>query len=249
MLLLYDILHIKSGFGNKDVRILWISNNYETCFTIELNVSKIIVEKRKINEIEDLIKDNVIELYNDSQQYAITMDENLSNSAKIHFDKAFEVVKYIFEQQNEPYIFDCHIRRKIILDASQKFNMSQTVIYKYLRQGGKLKSSLIPNFCNCGCPGEEKKYNIKSGRVSFEEMLSGKKSGVIVDEDMKEIFHIVIERYFNKPKERTLTKVYDLMIKDFFSYIDNGERKVYDKSEIPTFRQFEYWYYKNRNLE
>lgn len=250
MLLVNDILHIKSDSGYKDVRILWISSNYETCFTIDLNISKIIIVERKINEIEDLIKDDVAELYNDSKQY--TLDEYLSDSAKIRAEKAFEVVTYIFEQQSEPYLFDSHIRRKVILDAKQKFKVGQTVIYKYLRlfwQGGKLKNSLIPNFSNCGGLGEEKNYNKKTGRVSFEEMISGKRSGVIVDKDMKVIFQKVIDRYFNKTKERTLTKAYDLMIKDFFTYIDNGKKMVYDKSKIPTFRQFEYWYYKNRDLE
>jgi hypothetical protein len=250
LFLLNDVIHFK-GSDDRYERILWISSNNEECTTIELNTTKIILINRNIDELNQLRNDEVAELCNENfRTLSFYVDKNLSKGDKIRSDKAYEVVKYIFEQVKEPYLFNVHIRRKLILEASQEFDISDVAVYKYIRlywQGGKTKNSLIPNYRNCGCIGQEKSYKTKTGRWNSNEIITGNKEGVIVNKEIKSIFETTINRYFNNDKEISLSKAHELMKADFFT--DKSTGKVVGDSKIPTLRQLRYYYHNTRNLK
>ncbi|WP_312700910.1 hypothetical protein [Sedimentibacter sp.] len=250
LFLLNDVIHFK-GSDDSYERILWISSNNEACTTIELNTTKIILTNRNINELNQLRNDGVAELCNDNfRELNFYNEKELKLKDEIKRDKAYEIVKCIFEQEKEPYLFNAHIRRKLILEACQKFNVSDVVVYKYLRlfwQGGKTKNSLIPKYRNCGCIGQDKNYKLKTGRWSDIEIFNGEKEGVIVDKQIKSIFETTINRYFNNDKEINLSKAHELMKMYFFT--DKSTGKVLDASKIPTLRQLRYYYHNTRNLK
>ncbi|MFT8347318.1 hypothetical protein [Clostridium saccharoperbutylacetonicum] len=250
--LVNDILLFRDDCEGVKERILWISPDYKVCITIELHVTKLNIRNRFIEEMHVVYDVGAVELIDDELSLQMILSEDLDDGVRAHRDKSFEVINYILEQQNEPYIFDRHKRRKVVLDASRKFNITDVVIYKYLRlfwQGGKIKNALMPNYYRCGAAGKERNYTRKPGRTSNEALVFGKKEGVIIDKEIKTIFQTCIDRYYKNPKERTLTQVYDLMKKDFFSKILNGEVKVFDKIKIPTFRQFQHWHDNYKDFE
>lgn len=168
-------------------------------------------------------------------------------------DKAYEIITEIHK---EPDIYDSSKRRQLILSASEKFNTSEKTIYKYLKRywkGGKNKNALIPEFKNCGGRGKEKSSNrIKRGRP--RRYISDNKAGINVDDKIKKIFKISLEKYYYNNKQNSLTTAYELMKKEFFTEeykIKNGIKVpiLKDINEIPTIGQFRYWFEKERNIK
>jgi DNA-binding protein Fis len=248
-----DIIRAKYDNMESLERILWISNDNKNCIMIQMNVDKLIFNTKSINEIEKLFHEGICTLYKDSIDITKSMDTNLTPIAIAYRDKAYEAIKYIFDQDDEITIFTNSKRRsQIIKNTSKKFNLTVSVLYKYLRlflQGGKLKNALLPKYDLCGSKGNVKNNIKKSGRKSYEEIITDKTRGVVIDDTIRTKFRMAINRYYKKNNSRTLTQTYELMIQDLFSEIIKGEIIVYDEDKIPTFRQFSYFYYNNRNLE
>lgn len=228
-------------------RILWIDSKYQYCFTIKLHTNKMIIQRKEIRDIED-----TIEISTDITNELISIEDDFEKKHKDSMEKKFEIIKYIMSECPEPYIFDRKYRGKVIIDATNKFNLSNTVIYKYLRlyfQGGKLKSSLLPKYSNSGGAGKERVFSRKTGRHSYEEIISDKKIGIIITDNIKNIFEMVLNKYYRNQKEISINQVYKLMIKDYFSDIIDGELIVKNKYQIPTFNQFYYWVKNKRNIK
>lgn len=251
MLLKNDIICIKEKDKEEFERILWISE--DLCITITMNVDKLLLNKRTINEFEKLIDEGICELYKENLGLNKLFDDYISPVSLEYRDKAYEVMKYIFEQEEEIVILmNPKKRSNIIKNAKKIFNLSTPTIYKYYRlylQGGKFKNALLPEYCLCGAKGKVKNWTVKSGRKSYEEIVTDKKRGVVLDDYIRTKFEVSINRYYKKGDTRTLTQTYELMVLDFFSNAEDGEIKIKKEDEIPTLRQFKYFYYKNRDLE
>jgi len=93
-------------------------------------------------------------------------------------------------------------------------------------------------------------YNINI--PAFCVNLNG--DGINVDEEIKRIFRIAINRFYYSSAKHSLTMTYELMLKEYFN---DGHRMVDGKkipllkssSEIPTFGQFRYFFEKERNIK
>lgn len=234
-------------------RILWIGHDSKNVVTISIfeNVYKFKI--RMMEEILDGIKDGYIKIIDDDPLKRLVIDEDISDKNKELRDKAWEIVSSIMV---EPDIYDSKKRRKMILSASKKFNVSERTIYKYLQryfQRGMNRNALLPDFDNCGGKSKEKKNGMrKRGRPKRFNDIVGE--GINITDDIKRIFRIALNRYYYTNRQNPLTVTYQLMIRDFFSEefkIQNSVRIPIIKpiGEIPSFNQFKYWFYKERNLK
>ncbi|MBU5317732.1 Mu transposase C-terminal domain-containing protein [Clostridium bornimense] len=247
-----DILRcIKDG---SKIRIIWISDNNSNCYAIELNTEVLNIIELSVEELKDSLLSNEYEIDDDvySEQNIVIDINSLKEKSRERLENAYNIVQYLLE--NEPHCYRKSYRRKIILEAKEKFNVSERVIYKYFRkylQGGKLIYSLVDDYRNCGGGGKNKRCGDKKrGRPSYITMATGEKTGINVDDDIRNIFKISIARYFKNRRQRSLTKTYELMLKDFFSIKEeDGTKKVKDVNEIPSLNQFKQWYYKNVDEE
>lgn len=253
LLLKNDIIITKRGDVEEFERVLWIGENNELCITITMNMGKLLLNERSISEFENFIDEGICELYNENLELDKLFDDYISPASIMYRDKAYDAIKYIFEQEDEIVILTNSKRRSdIIKSASNKFDIVVSVLYKYFRlylQGGKLKNAVLPKYNLCGAKGKVKNNTIKSGRKSYEEIVTGKTIGIVLNDDIRNTFKVSINRYYKKYVSRTLTQTYELMVKDFFSEIIDGEIKIFDDDKIPTFRQFKNFYYANLNLE
>ncbi|WP_286161359.1 Mu transposase C-terminal domain-containing protein [Clostridium sp. KNHs214] len=72
--------------------------------------------------------------------------------------------------------------------------------------------------------------------------------GINITDDIKTHFEIAINKYYRKKNKMSLKETYNLMLKDFYSdsYIEDYEVKhrIWDKTRIPTYGQFYYWFKK-----
>ncbi|KOA19831.1 transposon Tn7 transposition protein TnsB [Clostridium homopropionicum DSM 5847] len=243
-LLVNDILNYNDSNEIIRERILWIDEKYEYCFTIQLDTNKTIIKEKLIKQLINAIENNSVEISTDSISELVYIDNEYIKKYKDSIDKKFEIINYAISKSPEPYIFYHKYRGKVVEAASTKFNLSKTVIYKYLRlywQGGKIKFSLIPKYNNCGAPGREKNFSKKTGRPSYEEKILNKKIGIPITEEIKDIFQKTLDKYYRKPNEMSLRLVYKLMIKDFFTEVSNGQLVVKSRYQIPNLNQFYNW--------
>ncbi|EPY2305220.1 hypothetical protein ACXATD_000848 [Clostridium sporogenes] len=293
LLIVNDI--IKFTLNNRMERILWINYKCNLCITIELETNHIHINQREISDIIDGIEDKIIKLLVEDTNFYITNNENISNKNKELLEKSWEIVQFIASEEKEPdVLIDKKFRRMLVVQAKEKFERGDKVIYKYLRkywQGGKVKTSLLSGYYKCGGRGKrkvlgEKKVgrpnkisiylkklndfsisklekemyykNILGEEINLELQSIDKiidiYNGVNITEEHKKNIDTAIKRYYLNSKELPLTKVYELMIKEFYSYDvndnDDLNKNVIAFNKIPTFEAFKKYYYKNyRNKE
>lgn len=232
-------------------RVLWIDyfNTFAYLLRIDKNTCK--PQLKKVEEIIDELKNGYIEVVEDYENINVINENDIPIKYKDMRDRAWEIIKYIYQ---EPYIFDTARRRKLIVEGSRKFNLSERVIYKYLKrfwQRGKCKNALLPNYYRCGGKGKEKNSSsIKRGRPKKYSEITG----INIDNDIKHIFNIAIEKYYYSSKQNSITMTYELMMKEFFTEdfkIENGIRipLLKDSNLIPSIGQFRYWFNKERNIK
>lgn len=135
----------------------------------------------------------------------------------------YEVVSFLL-QNNE--IFYKETRDKIIKNAMDRYNVGYSTVKRLLcnyLKSGKNKSSLIPNYKNCGAKGKERIRKTNAGNL-------------IIDYNMKEIIRRGINKYYNTSKKNTIKQCYELTMRDYL--------KVNPNHPIPTLKQYYYWFEK-----
>lgn len=257
MLTVNMVIQTAQGNGEKTVeRVLWINTDYSIAVLIDINANRSTPLFKDVEDITQLIEDGkAIILTEDPYQMFIT-EEEIKEKERLVRDKAWEIIKTIAEKENEPEIFDAKRRAELVKEASRNFGISEKTIYKYLRrfwQRGKNKNALLPDFKNIGGKGHEKKITDKKrGRPrKFKDIVG---EGVNVDEKTKRIFSIALNKFYFTKKGNSLKTAYELMRKEFYAdgfKVDGGVEKPLIKSsmEVPTFGQFKYFFYKERNLK
>lgn len=121
-------------------------------------------------------------------------------------------------------------------------------------QRGMNKNSLTPDYVNSGARGQERNLlNKKVGRPKKADYYGEITEGINITEDVKIHFEVAINKYYRNNKKANLTETYTLMLRDFYSdsFMENNQikYKVWDECRIPTYRQFYYWYRKNKDIK
>lgn len=233
-------------------RILWMDREFDEVYVININVDKFPF-KRKLSYIEESIRHRIAYIDINDTYKRFLNDDELSNAEKKIRDDAWKVIADVVNL--EPNIFDKKYRTNIIRELAADTGIHENNIKRYLRrywQRGMTKNALLPDYYLCGAAGNERNAGkSKRGRKRKAVLNS---TGINVDEEIKKIFKIAINRYYYKSSKKTLTLTYEYMIKDYFSEdyrIDNGVKKpiIKNKNEIPSLNQFRYWFNKERNIK
>ncbi|UZP03730.1 transposase [Clostridium botulinum] len=165
------------------------------------------------------------------------------------------IQRYWIEYKNE--IINKSKRSKAlknICDESNKGMIKVKRLFSRFWQRGMNKNALIPDYNNSGGRGKEKKLStLKIGKPRKADYYGTIFEGVNITDDIKKHFEISINKYYRNNKKANLKETYTLMLRDFYSdsYKENGEIKhrVWDKSRIPTYQQFYYWFKKNEDIK
>lgn len=235
----------------KTYRILWLSITSNILYAIELNSNGMPISK-KVSDLQKQLDNAEIEIIKDSRIAAALPDEFLRKQDIRFRDSVWETICQLVEC--EPEIYDRNSRGRMIQDAAIEKNVSYKTLYNYIKKywkGGKTKNAFLPNYKNCGAKGTERySVNSKIGRPS----KYGSGSARNVDDEIKIIFEKAIKKYYHNRNEYPLSTVYELMLKDNFTTPieqtdGNIKYELFDESEIPTLRQFRYWYSKTYSTE
>ncbi|MCL2427229.1 MAG: Mu transposase C-terminal domain-containing protein [Oscillospiraceae bacterium] len=239
----------KSKINGDEFRVLWISFEDDLAYVFNLANNKLPVSTYLTKLIEQLENGEIQKRIDDPYINTIP-EEAITKNDKLFRDSVWNLVKDIVE--DEPAIYDRVLRGRMLDERSKVHNVTKNTLYKYLRwywQRGKTKNSLLPQIHKRGGKGKTRKLSDKKiGRPSQYTTTIGKN----VDEATKQIFAKAVKKYYHTRREYSFKAAYELMIKEFYTEpIEQAcgtiQNELLAPNEIPSLRQFQYWYSKTYN--
>jgi len=219
--------------------ILWIASDGSHGYWYNLSSTSLTPLKFIVYDVEAGITNGNYET--DIFTFQLRSEETLSIKERDIRDKRWDIIKQIVEI--EPEIYEKNSRMQLMRDASEISGASLRGIYRLLDcywRSGKSKNGLLPLYSNCGAKGNPTK-EVKP--------QAERKNGKALTESDYSNFERAINKYYLTREKRSLTSTYEKLLQD--SYTTNagdGRLKLLSSSEIPTLRQFQYWYSKNSDI-
>ncbi len=230
----------------REYRILWASKEQDIAYIYALACDKLPM-KVGFRELEAQIMDGTLsEQHVDRYSKAVCEDELPESYKKVRDAIWQKVEKLVYR---EPEIYDRHQRGKMIAELKAD-GIEPKSIYRYLKrywQRGKNKNAFLPDYQHSGtCSEGAASSRKRKGRLP-------KYGGTLtrnVDEGTKRIFEKAVRKYYHTRKEYSFKAAYELMVKEHYTkpvvQPDGTTRlELLDAEEIPSLRQFRYWYSKH----
>jgi hypothetical protein len=240
--------HLDSG---EEFRVLWTSQEDDLAFVINLKGSPL-PEPRILSYLNELLQTKEIQIRQDDPYVTGIPDPSISQKEKERRDSVWDLIKDAVG--NEPAIFYKQLRGGIVKALVDALGISKMTIYHYLKrywQRGKNKNAFLPDYRNCGAKGKQKNMtNKKNGRPS----IYGEPSNKVVDEATRQVFAKAVKKHFHTRKEYSFKSTYELMIKEHYTKaVEQPDGTIRNElvvhNEIPTLRQFQYWYSKTYGVK
>lgn len=120
-------------------------------------------------------------------------------------------------------------------------------IFTRFWQRGLNKNALLPDYMYSGGKGKERQLTTKN-KVGRPRKYTSIVNGINITEEVKKQFNYVINKYYRKKEQFSLTDTYNYLLREFYAdkYYEGNilKFKVWDASRIPTYTQFYYWFKK-----
>lgn len=203
-----------------------------------------------INKIEEDLEQGRAVIVEDTLLSKISED-SLNEIEREKRDFAWQVVSHILSKCCGANIFISKCRTKVIKEIIKEYNISYNTAKSYLLRyykNGQTRMGLVPLYNNCGGRNKEKAISEKKrGRPSAVK-------GININQDIKKMFNVGLNKYYYNERMNSFRTVYELIIRDNFVkeyVIENGEKIpiLKERSEIPTYNQFLYWFRQFNNLQ
>jgi len=134
-------------------------------------------------------------------------------------------------------LFDKRERNKLISVLLEQTDKPRLYVIRQLRrywQRGMAPNALVPDYRNCGGKGKLRREN--ENKVGRKRSVTPG-SGVVINEEIADIFRTVIEGFFLTNEKLPLAAAKDKAIGLF-----KASNPKADKSSVPTMAQFRYFY-------
>lgn len=238
--------------GEERIRIINVDRNKERAFYVSLDIKLCTIKSEDLNKFEEEIGNNI--LIKISDPYLRKVDENkISEIEKEKRDFYYVAIAEVWNKRKSEFL-DKKTRTEVIEEISKVSNIPIITVKRILCrfwQRGMAINSLLPDYKNSGARGKTRKLEkVKVGRPKKAGYYGEIIKGINITEDIKRQFQLAISKYYRNRK-MSLTETYNYILRDFFSdpIVQNGEKSfiVWDKSRIPTYDQFYYWFKKFEN--
>lgn len=246
---------IKRIEGNINIfeRVLWVDEKNEIAFLIEVYSNKWPYAKA-VKNISEAFDNGEFEVVTDPM-IRIVGEKDIPDKDKDIRDKANKTIEFVLQHTPEPDIFYSERRVTAIKETCKALLISESSVKRYLKKywkNGMCINALLPDYYLCGTSQDRKVGIKKLGRPKKYADIVGE--GINVDDEVKRVFRLALDKYYYTKKKNTLKTVYNLMIRNYFSEdfkIEQGVRIPLIKPvcQIPTMQQFRYWFYKERNYK
>ncbi|MBC1240558.1 DDE-type integrase/transposase/recombinase [Nostoc sp. 2RC] len=237
------------------IRLLWIDPSGIDVVTIDLNNSKAFPVLRRVEEIEAALAEQKASILDtDPYAYLYRPEDLIPETHRNFRDNAWNKIALIIESGYKAF-FPSE-RGLLVKQAIELTGSNKPTIYQLLRsywQRGQKLNALLPNYDYCGGKGKKRNSTKKLGAPSKRTKLKGEPPGININEDIRLIIVQSGKKYHEK-KGLTLKDAYQKMLEDCFSVKikqkDGNEVPLFlPPEQCPTLRQFQYWYYKDRDLK
>ncbi|WP_108671760.1 Mu transposase C-terminal domain-containing protein [Peribacillus acanthi] len=241
----------KYGSG-KVIRVLYINPFTSIIYVIDMDSNRWSYPIPKDDFLTAYQNKEMIEENDDIYCRAVP-EEELNELEKQKRDQAWEIVTFFKSKlSDDEHMFISKYRQKAMKETMVVFSISynglKNILIKYFK-GSQTKCSLLPSYFRSGARGKERKAgNKKRGRPR----KNGENAGVNIDENIKKVFKIGLNRYYYNTRKNSLKTTYELILKDFFvkEVIDENGVKIpvlNNVKDLPTYEQFLYWFRKSLN--
>lgn len=226
-------------------RVLWISDGREGCWWINLDTKKRIPESTTLKELEEWTLSGRLAKVEDP----VVRIRQLTPHQIESRDKKYSVISWAVSQ--EPQIYDVHERYRILAETERQTGIKTNNLYAYIGQywkGGKVPDALVNEERRGRCRDYTKGQYKNLGR----KRRKGAPGKDLMPDDFL-LFSQAIQKYYLTEDKLSLKATYDKMIQEqycAFTDQEGEERKarLQPSGELPSFRQFQYWYGKNRDI-
>ncbi len=239
--------------NEEKIRIIDIIDDYIYIVSIDGTTS---MPRKEL--LETILQDvNAEKLLLLKDPYSRIIDETSLSELQISKRDSDWQVILKFWNENKIELLEKKYRNKMFQKISDQVGISVPKVKKLFSrywQRGMNKNSLLPDYINSGARGKERKLSdIKVGRPKRANYEGEVIEGINITDEVKKHFQISINKYYRNNNKLSLKETYMLMLSDFYSdiYKEDNEikHKVWDKSRIPTYNQFYYWFKKDENIK
>lgn len=180
-------------------------------------------------------------------EFLLVLEEDLDESAKRDRDDKWAVIAPLLDHGYPGQIFVRGEMGRLVGNRAAELGIQRKTIYRHLYRYwfyGQVRNALLKNYSAVGVANRTYKPEVRPGRKpKFQGVLvSPAKLLSVVDKRCIRVGYAL----YAKNKTSTVRSAYDKMLSKFYSLKDlskNAENRVrlLPQSEIPTFRQFDYW--------
>lgn len=230
-------------------RVLWLDPLGRGGFLIDIADDTAMPVFRSSEEIDRLRSDALLADVTDDPWLAPLAEPTIPEGHRARRDAAWTLIRPLLAEQPDIFYSDRRAllaRRVIAETGSNRFTL-----YRLLRrfwQRGMSPNALLPDYDRCGGRGKTKAASEKKrGRVSATGIV-----GVNVDADMRRLFRDTVTRHFAVNRRLDMAGCYDALVNDHFTDLrldeDTGRQKAIVRTDLPTLRQFRYWFEKDNDV-
>jgi len=225
--------------------VLWTSPHEGYGYWYNLSINSRVPS---VFAIQDTAKGIIEGRYETSAQpVEVHPEETLSETERSIRDSRWSKIQHIVT--DEPNIYEKGKRSQLVQNAARQNEVSIEQLYRlidlYWRRG-KSKNALLPAYANCGGKGKARRQ--KSAKLGAKPR-SGSSIGKILSDADYFNFDRATRKYYLNQQKRSMKSTYEKLLQDYYAYkTDDGRLKLPEPPALPSFRQFQYWYYKNRDI-
>lgn len=238
-------------------RILYIESSDGIVITIDVFSPKANPQIHYYKDLTAAIDNQLIRILTiDPNAHMQIPEEQISQKYREKRDECWELISEIFELDGiKPYLSS--FCGKLIAEISLRTGKARKDIYKYRRrylQSGKIKNSLLPHYKNSGAPKKRRLGksigDTKLGKPTNKSQQTGIKTGIRITSEIELKFIRGVRRFYEqKNKRKSLKKAFQRIREIYFNIGYELKDEVLipilpPAEELPTFRQFQYWYEK-----
>ncbi|MDQ3742895.1 MAG: Mu transposase C-terminal domain-containing protein [Acidobacteriota bacterium] len=251
-------------------RLLWLEQGQDFVWTIRVFDPKAQPVRRVRAELEAALESGEARVLERDPFAGLSRpEEDIEKKHRRRRDAAWQMIAPLVES-DDPRIFHFYLRNSPVIAHAKSKGYDKVTLYRHLRrywQRGQTKNAQTPLFDQCGWrdrldpkrskgegePEGEAKQHQKLGRPGKISAATGEVRGVNVTKDVLQRFRMGIKMFYETREARTLSAAFQMTLEKFFhcGYYQSRDgvwvAALPPAEDLPTYRQFRYWYKKERN--
>ena len=231
--------------SDKQFRLLWYDPQTSECYVFWLHEKTDVPRNASLEEIREGLEKGWLKESEDP----FSMTREATPDEKERRDKIWGQLKEAL--LDEPAIFDKKKRSQLLKRIESEGGEKVPNLYRHLGrywERGKTPNAFLPGYRLRGGKGKR--------RIGYSRTKAGNEKDFgkpLMPADLMN-FENAIRKYYLTNKERDLPGVYEKLIADHYTILEKGadgteKAHVLPKGEVPSLRQFRYWYENRRDIK